>query len=453
MDDKLGQLNIGLILTLVVLIILGIFMADIIVKSPLATSLTISLGIMIFIIGFANTEAALYILIVSMLLSPEMKVAEIPGRDVVVRFDDLLIIIISFAWLARMAMNKELGLFTVTSLNRPIAAYIAICFLSTALGVLFGSVVPAKGIFYTLRYTEYFLLYFLVVNHLRSKEQIKRLTFVLLLTCACISIYAALQIPLGGRVSAPFEGRHGEPNTLGGYLILLFALAMGLFVYSSGKTRFWTGALAISIIPPLLYTLSRTSFIAFIPMYLALIFLGKRRRILLVVLLILAIGLAWVTLPAIVTQRVTKTFEAAGVPYNIGPLSFSLDRSASGRLESWDAILRVLPDRPFLGFGITGVGLVDSQYPRVLGELGIVGFVVFLWLLTTIFKRGLESLEKVEDNFAKGVSLGFLSGFVGLIFHFFGANSFIILRIMEPFWFMAAIVMVLPRIYSEKEAG
>ena len=43
-----------------------------------------------------------------------------------------------------------------------------------------------------------------------------------------------------------------------------------------------------------------------------------------------------------------------------------------------------------------------------------------------------------------GLALGFVAGTVGLLGHALGANTFIIVRIMEPFWFFAAIVVALP---------
>jgi hypothetical protein len=42
--------------------------------------------------------------------------------------------------------------------------------------------------------------------------------------------------------------------------------------------------------------------------------------------------------------------------------------------------------------------------------------------------------------------MGFLDGFVGLLVHSIGTNTFIIVRIMEPFWFFLGIITVLPMI-------
>jgi hypothetical protein len=45
-----------------------------------------------------------------------------------------------------------------------------------------------------------------------------------------------------------------------------------------------------------------------------------------------------------------------------------------------------------------------------------------------------------------GISTGFLAGFFAMLTHAVGANTFIIVRIMEPFWFLTAIVIMIPQI-------
>jgi hypothetical protein len=41
---------------------------------------------------------------------------------------------------------------------------------------------------------------------------------------------------------------------------------------------------------------------------------------------------------------------------------------------------------------------------------------------------------------------------VGLLVHGIGANTFIIVRIMEPFWFLAGIVIALSAINEENKS-
>jgi O-antigen ligase len=104
---------------------------------------------------------------------------------------------------------------------------------------------------------------------------------------------------------------------------------------------------------------------------------------------------------------------------------------------------------PILGFGVTGYGFVDAQYPRVLVETGIVGMISFIFLIAAIFKQGNVVFSATSDVFHKGLSMGFLAGFIGLLFHSIGANTFIIVRIMEPFWFVLGMVVMIPELESK----
>jgi 2-oxoglutarate ferredoxin oxidoreductase subunit alpha len=52
----------------------------------------------------------------------------------------------------------------------------------------------------------------------------------------------------------------------------------------------------------------------------------------------------------------------------------------------------------------------------------------------------------------QALALGFVAGTVGLLGHAIGANTFIIVRIMEPFWFFAAVVVALPGLAQEETA-
>jgi len=81
------------------------------------------------------------------------------------------------------------------------------------------------------------------------------------------------------------------------------------------------------------------------------------------------------------------------------------------------------------------------MYPRVLTETGLLGLVAFLVLIGSLVRMGIMSYRHATDQFSRGIALGFLLGFVGLLVHAVGANTFLIVRIMEPFWLFAALVV------------
>src|SRR5260370_13740193 len=133
----------------------------------------------------------------------------------------------AFTWFAKTAVHKELGLVWKPPLNRPIGAYMRACALATAWGIGFAHVRPLAGLFYLLKYLEYFFVYYIAVNNIRTRPQAQRLVIIALATAAIVSVVGIAQIPSGERVSAPFESEAGEPNTLGGYLVLMMGIVAG----------------------------------------------------------------------------------------------------------------------------------------------------------------------------------------------------------------------------------
>ncbi|MDO9575167.1 MAG: O-antigen ligase family protein [bacterium] len=436
------------ILLLLIILFISLFIGKFIPGISLKLPLFLSLGLAVAIVTFVKPDIGLMLLIFSMLLSPEIKLAEVPGRDVVVRVDDLLLIIVSLTWLARMAVNKELGLLKSTPLNKPIGIYILVCFISTSIGVFVGRVHPTTGIFYLLKYMEYFLIFFMVVNSIETREQVVRYVFALLTTGFLISIYSTSQIGKVARLSAPFEGAVGEPNTLGCYLLIIFALAIGISIYADSKrVKYLSGGIGAFSVLPFLYTLSRSSYMAFPPMYFTLMSLGKAKKWLTGALIAGVVLFAFLK-PEAVVNRIKYTFTGEK-PYSVTVLGTELGPSASDRIRSWRGAMREWADYPFLGTGVTGWRFLDGQYMRTLVETGIVGIVAIFYLIFSILKHSLRIFRQTEDNLYKGLSLGLVAAFVGILFHAVTANSFIIIRIMEPFWFLTGMVMAIPGLQQE----
>ncbi|MGD9054449.1 MAG: hypothetical protein PVG17_21500, partial [Desulfobacterales bacterium] len=66
-------------------------------------------------------------------------------------------------------------------------------------------------------------------------------------------------------------------------------------------------------------------------------------------------------------------------------------------------------------------------------------------------KMAIAHMKAVKTPLFKGLTIGFLAGYIGLLFHAIGANTFIIVRIMEPFWFFTGIIAVLPALERQSE--
>jgi len=415
------------------------------------------LALILCVVSFLSTDAALYILIFAMVLSPELTVGVTGGtslgRGVTLRVDDFLLLVIGLSWLARAAVHKEVGLLAKTPINRQLFAYILVTLVSTLLGVMFGRVEPKTGLLFVLKYFEYFFIYFMVVNHVKDPRQVRRFVAAMLVTCAILGLIGVAQIPAGERVSAPFEGKAGEPNTFGGYLLLQMGFVIAFLLTANSCELRWKFLLAMLlplITVPFLFTLSRTSWIASVPMATAFLILGPRKKYA-ILLLIFAVIAGPVLMPAKVKERVEYTFEWES-PDLVQVGDLTVDPSASARLRQWQRTLSELPDHPFLGHGVTGSKFfLDAQYFRVLIETGILGMAAFAWLFVSLF-RGANALRReADDPFYQALSLGFVVGIISMLAHGVGANTFIIVRIMEPFWFYGGLVMMYPHLKSTTE--
>lgn len=454
MNNSSGQSALQLIAPLLIILILTLTIAFLMPTMSAGRTMAVAAGMILFMAGFASSQIALYILIFSMLLGPEIIVGTTAGaalgRGVTLRIDDFILAIIGLSWLARMAIYKELGLFLRTPLNRPIAFYIIASLISTLFGALMGRVDLKTGFLFVLKYFEYMIVYFMVVNHLHDKKQIQHFLWVLLFTCVVVSFLGIAQIPGGGRVSAPFEGEVGEPNTFGGYLVFMMAITIGLsLATNSMRNRLIYGGIFVTAFIPFLFTQSRSSYLAFFPVLMVFVWLSEKRKLIIIALLLIAILLP-LTAPQKVKDRIAFTFTQRFHPgQHVYVGDIRLDTSTSARLISWKDALKAYVKHPILGFGVTGYRFIDAQYPRVLVETGIIGMITFILLMWAIFKQGNMVFWETSDTLHKGLSMGFLAGFIGLLVHSIGANTFIIVRIMEPFWFVLGMVVMMPELESK----
>jgi O-antigen ligase len=175
-----------------------------------------------------------------------------------------------------------------------------------------------------------------------------------------------------------------------------------------------------------------------------MLFIFSNKKLLLSFLMLVFILATPFLLPEKVKGRITETFvpdpgfEQTQV---IGDVGF--DSSTSERIYSFKYSINKWRQRPVFGWGVTGVGLIDSTYFRLLAETGLMGLFAFLYLIGVIGLYLYAVYRDSRDPLLKGLALGVLTGTAALLGHSVGAASFIIVRIMEPYWFFMACVFSL----------
>ena len=444
------SLDVKFIAILVIVILFSIIAGFGITKVSSSLALVATIAVSGAIICFVWPPISLYILIFSMLLSPEFGSRDTQGGGMTIRLDDLILVLVSFSWLAKSSLSKDLGLFPKTPLNRGITAYVMICLFSTILGGLFGKI-QLGGYMFVLKYFEYFMVFFMAVNFIETRKQAKIFLVLLLVTCGIVGIYALSQLPLGGRVSTPFEGKEGEPGTLGGYLLLLMSVSIGILLTSESKRvkTLLTGLILVSFVA-LMATQSRATWMGLPVIYLCFIVMSKKRLMLLAILAVI-IAVGPFIMPESYKERYGGTFKREeGYKATVGGKAVALDSSATERVLSWQGVLKDYKNHPVFGYGINGYWFIDGQFFRTLAELGLVGTSIFIFMLYQIGKFLLAANRIASDNLGKGLTMGMFAGFLALLVHCFGSNTFIVVRIMEPFWFLVGISVVLYQMDKKK---
>jgi hypothetical protein len=419
----------------------------------------VAIGLLVLLIAFLFPLTGLYLIVVSMLLGPEFELGagSLGGgaqfaRGLTLRLDDFLMMLVGCAWLAKVALVRSGVQYLQTPLNRAIAYYLGASILATLIGVLLGRVRPFAGFFFLLKYYEYFFLYFMTVNLVTDEKQIRRLVTVSLVTCFLVSLYAIFQMAHGERASAPFEGKEGEPNTLGGYLVFMLSIVTGLLITPGASgSRAFPMLLLLAGFAALQATLSRSSFLAAgVVLAVFMVYISRRRPLLLMLtLFVLVMTPVWA--PKAVKDRVLYTFTQSareGEQYEIGGVK--VDTSTTDRLRSWWQAVEAWKRSPLWGLGVTGGPFMDAMYPKLLADAGILGLITFGFLMWSVYRLARSCLEEIPDPYFRGIATGFLFGLVGMLIHGIGANTFIIVRIMEPFWLYAALLAKALYLHSKK---
>ncbi|MEK7112083.1 MAG: hypothetical protein AAB875_02035, partial [Patescibacteria group bacterium] len=133
------------------------------------------------------------------------------------------------------------------------------------------------------------------------------------------------------------------------------------------------------------------------------------------------------------------------------------DRSTSIRLNvEWPRALRALFKNPLLGTGYSSITLAtDNDYLRLLGEVGILGFIAFSLILLNLVRTILrvipipKNLNSIESAFLAGLAGGTIGIFTNAIFiDIFEASKFALI-----FWLLIGLAVGLVRKYKNEQTN
>ena len=343
------------------------------------------------------------------------KMHEFPlGNQVV----DILVVSLFVAWL-RSGRSEKGELFEKKSLDILAFSYIFVTFISLVWGSFYLDIeFPLDLSNERLKDWKNLALlpafYLITVNNVKEPKWMK---FIL-----AMALFSVLLTDLGFyrefrwykqwhyshdmRVAGPFY--YLGPNELGGFFAQYGVLSFGLFLFIRKKvSRILIGVVFLASSYCLMYSYSRAAYLA-LPIGMGVILLF-RNKVLLIALGVLAV-ISVRFLPVSVIERVQMTTEVTEEEKSEGQ---SLDTSSEARFKYTEKAIDSFLGSPILGTGFRTFTILvgrdtHNNYAKILAESGIIGFGVYILLYWMSIKAGWRLYRRAEDDFMRGLGLGFL---------------------------------------------
>ncbi len=394
-----------------------------------------------------NKNLPLIFLVMAIAFSPSFSAGVIEGgRIIEIRVEDILLVILGLAWIANFLISKKEKIKKPTLLL-PILAWLSIGFISTLVNLSLTNIDISRGFFYFLKEIEFFFLYFYVFYHIKninSAECIINLWIIVGVVNICLIIFQFIT-DTGYGTYGPSMFMEKGPFPSGGSFLILFANLFNVFLYyylhiKLSKVKKIILLLAILSIPiGVISSGSRTSILGLILVVVLSLFFyqikyGVVKSVFTLLGLLIIIGIIF-------------SFVSGKVPYILGLQPEKVLGSIIVRSGIWKAQIETMPEKLF--YYLFGMGKSvrlyteesHSQYIRNFIETGLIGSLIFFFLIFVIIKKAFRGFLLRKDPLLIGLSSGLLVSTIAMLFISIVAEGFLVVKINEIYWFFAAITM------------
>lgn len=335
------------------------------------------------------------------------------------------------------------GFLRKTLLDLPVLLYFSWLFIS----YLFSPFKSSSGYSF-LNSAVLIIFYFLLVNTLTKKNEINHLFNLWIFSALLLCLYSFLY-------QVEFIGSFGNPNLFASFLVSLLPFSLtGFYQAKDREDKFLYFISTVVFLITLYLTKSRAgisagifSLILFFSLGFYKEIIGNRKHLKHVYQIL---GIAIVT----------------GLFFRRQILSFF---ALKDRVYIWQGALNLIKEKPFFGWGVGNFAIyfpkfsppqlrliypdqfvnnAHNEFLNLTAEAGIIGLILFLWLLGRIFilvKRNLRN----EDNYVKLITLGGVCSLSGvLLINLFDVSlRFLFTAIF--FWLVIGILGSLEKINEE----
>jgi len=363
---------------------------------------------------------------------------------------EILVVISLMFWCFRI-INQERFNFIRSPLDFPILSFIAICILS-----LIWSNSPMVSLKELPLFLAGPLLYFIITNNINNEQQINRILDVILIIGGLFGIYGILQYQgidfsfwTGNIGRQNVFGLFGNVNYFAEYLIIPLTIAVPLFFVSRNKIKKLLLLIGILVMGgSLILTFTRGSYLGFgtslIFMFFLFIsssgktFIKENKKFLIVIFLAIILIISLIVIPNPLNKPGTVISK---IKSRTSVTQLIQGSSIKRRIATWKFTVLMIKDHPLLGSGIGTYkyntlkyqaiffdqgenrslypyGFADkahNEYLQLWAEIGIIGLLIFIWIIICYFNYGIKILNKIKNHYKQAILIGLMGSIVAVL--------------------------------------
>jgi O-antigen ligase len=451
-------------------VLLAVFLGLAVIRVPALLILAAIAGVLAVFLAYTRPEAMILVLIglttelIPARFNPYLRLG---GRGLFA--SDLMILLLFGVFAFRLLADRGFTLRR-TPLNLPML------FFAGAVGLgMFTALKAGTAFSFATQDARIFLYYtafFVVINLIRTKQQLLWLTKGLLFAGGAVAVTMTIQALLGqgaGLVdqsqlftettTAGSVVRFYAMGTVAAYVTFMVALAT-LALEGEGKWRALAVCLLLITGASVVLTLDRNLLISTSISVLVLLFLARRlgwSRLGFNLLLVLAVGFAGLLVLAAtgLQDRLLAYIPAfsARLASLFGGAVLAPTETLGWRLQELHFAWPILQQHPLTGvgldtnyrpaffFGDTLESYTENAYVGLWLKTGLPGLLAFSWFSIAFLVRGFRNWQKIPDRFLRATTLGFTLAFLAL-----AASD-----IVTPFFIINWSMLVLPVTFGINE--
>lgn len=422
-------------------------------------------------------------------LFPKFPLVHIPGTYVAIRIEDLLLLALGIVVFLKVFADWK------NIIKDKITLSFIIFFAAGLVSLLAGVFITRTagfnlGLLHWLRRIEYVIPFFAAYLLLDGKKVSQNLNFylnILMIDVFIIFIYGigqryfnfpiiitqneeyskgvALRFTAGGHINSTFAGHYD----LASFMVIALPIFLStLFILKDRVSKLMlllTSGMSLWL---LIASVSRIGQLAYFSGVAVAFTLIKKLRALAVILIISvllaamsgSLGARFKRVFDVFYLQVKNGFAVGAQEISIParrldnptaaptPVPVFEDRSTSIRLNvEWPRAIRAFSKNPLVGTGYSSINLAtDNDYLRMLGEIGLMGFLSFLLIFLRIGELFIREGLPLKSRF-QGPELGFLAGVAGGLVASFVTATFIDIfeasKFAITFWLIIGLAVYL----------